>query len=102
FKQVETAAEIRSRPSAEQFGTFRGSSAGCLESPNRLVARLGFRLQREGEHELHRTFPNVSAWARPARTLRAGTSLVARWMHPWSHQGTGASRGHATRPIPWS
>src|SRR5262249_38086972 len=29
-KQVKTAAEIRSRPSAEQFGTFRGSSAGCL------------------------------------------------------------------------
>src|SRR5262245_7105732 len=43
FKQVETAAEIRSRPSAEQFGTFRGSSAGCLESPNRLVAFSGFK-----------------------------------------------------------
>src|SRR5262249_56721948 len=56
-RENEPAAEIRSRPSAEQFGTFRGSTAGCLESPNRLVARLGFRLQAEGEHELHRTFP---------------------------------------------
>src|SRR5262245_60163043 len=57
FKQVETAAEIRSRPPAEQFGTFRGSSAGCLKSPDRLVARFGVRLQGEGQHELHRAFP---------------------------------------------
>jgi hypothetical protein len=54
---LETAAEIRSRPPAEQFGTFRGSTANCLKSPDRLVTRFGFRLQGEGQHELHRAFP---------------------------------------------
>src|SRR5215472_6157415 len=38
FEEVETVAEIRSRPPAEQFGTLRGSTAGCLKSPDRLVA----------------------------------------------------------------
>src|SRR5262249_33772398 len=57
FKQVETAAKIRSRPPAEQFGTLRRSTAGCLKSPDRLVARFGVRLQGESQHELHRAFP---------------------------------------------
>src|SRR5262249_24013760 len=61
YKQIETAAEIRSRPPAEQFGTFRGSTAGCHKSPDRLITRFGFRLQGEGQHESHRAFPFLCA-----------------------------------------
>src|SRR5215831_1160146 len=90
FEEVETAAEIRSRPPAEQFGTLRGSTAGCLKSPDRLVARFGFRLQGEGEHEFHRAFPFSLRGSSLPGPPRAGTRLVARWMHPWRHQGTAA------------
>src|SRR5262249_35465110 len=90
FEEIEIAAEIRSRPPAEQFGTFRGSTAGCLKSPNRLVAHFGVRLQGEGQHELHRAFPfslHGSSLPRPCAQAR-GSSHVG--LHPWSHQGTGA------------
>src|SRR5262249_32524596 len=98
---VKTAAEIRSRPPAEQFGTLRGSTAGCLKSPDRLVARFGFRLQGEGEHEFHRAFPFSLRGSSLPGPPRAGTRLVARWMHPWRHQGTAArprQRKWASRP----
>src|SRR5262249_7866348 len=94
FKQIETAAEIRSRPPAEQFDTFRGSTAGCLKSPDCLVARFGVRLQGEGEHEFHRAFPFSLRGSSLPGPPRAGTRLVTRWMHPWRHQGT------AARPTP--
>src|SRR5215468_10873331 len=75
FEQVEPAAEIRSRPPAEQFGTLRGSAAGCLESPDRLVARFGVRLQGEGQHELHRAFPFSLRGSSLPGPPRAGTRL---------------------------
>src|SRR5262249_36523828 len=78
-KQMEPAAEIRSRPPAEQFGTFRGSTAGCLKSPDCLVARFGVRLQGEGEHELHRAFPFSLRGSSLPGPPHAGTRLVTRW-----------------------
>src|SRR5262245_33371258 len=89
FEEIETAAEIRSRPPAEQFGTFRGSTAGCLKSPNRLVARFGVRLQGEGQHELQRAFPFSLHGSSLPRTLRAGTRLVARWIASLEPPGNG-------------
>src|SRR5262249_57414378 len=79
-KKTKTAAEIRSSPPAEQFGTFRGSAAGCLKSPDCLVARFGFRLQGEGQHELHRAFPFLCvgpASQDPRAQVRASPRLDA-------------------------
>src|SRR5262245_47352230 len=65
---LTSSLSSRSKPPLKSAAVHRPSSLAPFgdRAPvalNRPIAssRLGFRLQREGEHELHRTFPNVSA-----------------------------------------
>src|SRR5262245_35953513 len=75
------------------FGTFRGSTAGCLKSPDCLVAHFGVRLQRESEHEFHRVLSHFlcvgPAFQDPRAQVRA-----------WSHAGCilGGTRGRPPDP----
>src|SRR5262245_33532037 len=83
----------RSKPPLKSAAVHRPSSlapfAGCLKSPNRLVARFGVRLQGEGQHELHRAFPFSLHGSSLPRTLRVGTRLVARWIASLEPPGNG-------------